>query len=145
MPQHVSPRQVVEALMQGITDARWHELHHYYADNAVVEYPFGLPKPSRLEGIDTIRNYFATVSGFSMRMRARNMVVHETTDPDVVIAEWDYDVTVTTTHRAFSVSNIQVTTVRNGKIVASRDYHNHFAMAEALGRLPALLAALEKG
>jgi ketosteroid isomerase-like protein len=73
------------------------------------------------------------------------MVVHETTDPDVVIAEWDYDVTVTTTHRTFSVSNIQVTTVRNGKIVASRDYHNHFAMAEALGRLPALLAALEKG
>jgi len=144
MPDQMTPRQVVEALMQGISDGRWHELHAFYAADAVVEYPFGLPKPSRLEGIETIRTYFAAVSGFPLALRARNMVVRQTTDPDVVIAEWDYDVTVTSTNRSLSVSNIQVTTVRNGMIVASRDYHNHFALAEATGRLPALLAALEE-
>jgi hypothetical protein len=28
--------------------------------------------------------------------------------------------------------------------VASRDYHNHLVLADVLGRLPALLAALAK-
>jgi ketosteroid isomerase-like protein len=37
----------------------------------------------------------------------------------------DYDGLVTTTGRSFRVSNIQVSTIRNGKIVASRNYRNH--------------------
>jgi ketosteroid isomerase-like protein len=37
----------------------------------------------------------------------------------------------TTTGRSFSVANIQVLTVRDGKIVRSRDYHNHQALAAA--------------
>lgn len=44
--------------------------------------------------------------------------------------------------RSFQVSNIQVSRVRNGQIVASRDYHNHLVLAEVLGQLPILLAAL---
>jgi hypothetical protein len=31
--------------------------------------------------------------------------------------------------------NITVTTVRNGKIVASRDYHNHAVLAAEMRRL----------
>jgi ketosteroid isomerase-like protein len=72
------------------------------------------------------------------------MVVHETLDPEVVVAEWDYDGLVTTTNHTFAVSNITVTTVRNGKIVASRDYHNHAVLAGAMGRLPSLLETLTK-
>jgi hypothetical protein len=49
---------------------------------------------------------------------------------------------VTTTGRAFQVSNIQISTVRNGQIVMSRDYHNHAALAAAVGRLNALVTAL---
>ena len=64
----------------------------------------------------------------------RNLVVHQTLSPEVVVAEWDYDGLVTTTGYAFRVSNITVTTVRNGKIVASRDYHNHAVLGRALGR-----------
>ena len=72
------------------------------------------------------------------------MTVHQTSDPEVVIAEWDYDGLITTTGRSFQVSNIQVSTVRNGQIVASRDYHNHLILAEVLGQLPTLLAALAR-
>ena len=73
-----------------------------------------------------------------------HIVVHETSDPEVIVAEWDYDGLVTTTNRSFQVSNIRVSRVRNGQIVASRDYHNHLVLADVLGRLPALLAALAK-
>jgi uncharacterized protein len=142
MPQPPSPRQVVEAVMQGISQAAWADLHAWYADDAIVEYPFGLPAPSRLEGVEAIRKYFATAARFPLTLTPRNMVIHETADPEVVIAEWDYDGLVTTTGRAFKVSNIQVSRVRDGKIAASRDYHNHFVMAEAMGGLPSLLAAV---
>lgn len=50
MPEPASPRQVVESLMQGISDARWQELDGLYAGEAVVEYPFALPTPMTLKG-----------------------------------------------------------------------------------------------
>jgi ketosteroid isomerase-like protein len=70
------------------------------------------------------------------------MVIHETADPEVVVAEWDYEGLVTTTGRSFLVSNIQVSTIHDSKIVVSRDYHNHLVLADMMGRLPSLLEAI---
>ena len=144
MPNSLSPRQVVEALMQGISAGAWTKLHAWFSDQAVIEYPFALPSPTRLEGTEAIQKYFAAMAAYPLKLQMRNMVVHETLDPDVVVAEWDYDALVTTTGHAFRVSNITVTTVRNGKIAASRDYHNHAVLAGALGRLPSLVKTLTK-
>jgi uncharacterized protein len=138
----MSPREVVEALMRGVSDERWDELDGFYADAAVVEYPFALPAPMRLAGREAIHRYFAAAAQLPLRLQVRDMVVRETADPEVVVAEWDYDGLVTTTGRSFRVSNIQVSTVRDGKIVASRDYHNHLVLAEVMGRLAAVMEAL---
>ena len=113
-----------------------------YTDGAVVEHPFALPAPMRLDGREAIRRYFAAAAALPVRLRTHNMVVHETADPGVVVAEWDYEGVVTTTGRSFQVSNIQVSTIRDGKIVASRDYHNHVVLAGVTGRLPSLLDAI---
>lgn len=142
MPESASPREVVEYLIQGISNRRWQVLHELYAHDALVEYPFALPAPTRLEGREAVQRYFTAVARMPLELQARNMVVHETGDPEVIVAEWDYDGLVTTTNRSFQISNIQVSRVRNGQIVASRDYHNHLVLADVLGRLPALLAAL---
>lgn len=144
MPSPISPREVIEALMQGISDETWLELHTLYSEDAVVEYPFALPSPIRLDGREAIRKYFAAAASLPLKLQTRNMIVHETADPDVVVAEWEYDGVFKTTGRSFRVSNIQVSRVRNGKIVTSRDYHNHFVLADAMGRLPSLLAAFSK-
>jgi ketosteroid isomerase-like protein len=140
----VSPRQVVEALMRGISAGAWKELHTWFSDDAVVEYPFALPSPTRLEGMETLKKYFAAVSAYPMKLKMQNMLVHETSDPEVVVAEWDYDGLVTTTGQPFRVSNITVTRVRNGKIVGSRDYHNHAVLAAVLGLLPSVVEAMSK-
>jgi ketosteroid isomerase-like protein len=142
MPEAVRPGEVLRRLMQGISNRTWHELHTLYTEDAVVEYPFALPTPMRLEGREAIREYFAAVARRPLDLQMRNFVVHETSDPEVVIAEWEYDGLVTTTGRTFQVSNIQVSRVRDGQIVASRDYHNHLILAEATGRLPQLVSAL---
>jgi uncharacterized protein len=101
-----------------------------------------LPAPTRIEGQEAIRKHFANFATAPLKLQVRNMVVRQTTDPEVAVAEWDYDGLVTTTGRMFRVSNIQVSKVRHGKIVESRDYHNHALMANVMGRLPVLVAAL---
>ncbi|MGH8178825.1 MAG: nuclear transport factor 2 family protein [Steroidobacter sp.] len=142
MSESLSPQQVLERLLDGISNQRWRELHHLFAEDAVVEYPFALPAPTQLKGREAIRAYFAGVARYPLELRARDVVMHETVNPEILIVEWTYDGLVTTTRRPFQVANIQVSTVRDGRIVASRDYHNHVALAEAVGRLPALLSAL---
>jgi uncharacterized protein len=140
--ESASPREVLERLINGISHRRWNALHELYAPGALVEYPFALPAPARLDGREAIRRYFAAVARMPLELQARNITVHQTSDPEVIVAEWDYDGLVTTTGRSFQVSNIQVSRIRNSQIVASRDYHNHLVLAEVLGQLPTILAAL---
>ena len=142
MSDPTSPRKVFESLLQGISDGELSDLADLYAEDAVVELPFTPSSPTRLEGREAVRAHFAAAAGLPLRMKAGNVVVHDTGDPEVVIAEFDYDGQVTTTGHSFRVSNIQVLRVRDGKIVSSRDYHNHLAIAAALGQLPELASSL---
>jgi uncharacterized protein len=133
MPGSASPQNVLERLIQGISGQRWHELHELYAEEAVVEYPFALPAgPARLAGRPAIRRYFAVVARLPLELKAHHIVIHQCTDPQVAVAEYDYDALITSTGRSFQVSNIQVSRIRDGQIVTSRDYHNHPALAEAI-------------
>ena len=67
---------------------------------------------------------------------------NDTADPEVVVAEFDYDGRVATTGHSFRVANIQVLRVRGGRIVSSRDYHDHMALAAAVGRLQGLISSI---
>jgi len=125
-----TPRAVFERLSAGISAGRWHELSALYAEDAVVEQPFA---PHRIDGRDAVHAHFAAAAGGPLRLTTRDVVVHETADPEVIIAEFTYDGTVTTTGATFTAANIQVLRVRDGLIVASRDYHDHAALAAALG------------
>lgn len=137
-----TPRQVVERLIDGISNGSWLELDELYAEDAVVDYPFALPTPRRLQGRPAIRRYFAAVAKAPLELRAHNVVVHETKDPEVVIVEYDYDALATATGQSFQVTNIQVSRVRDGRIVSSRDYHDHVALADATGQLSDVLSAI---
>jgi uncharacterized protein len=103
--------------------------------------PFAPSAPARLEGREAVQAHFAAAAGGPLKVRAGNVVVHDTSDPEVIIAEFDYHGQVTTTGRSFQVANIQVLRVHNGKIVSSRDYHDHLAIAAALGRLHELVSS----
>lgn len=136
------PRAVFERLLQDISDGAWSELADLYSERAVVEMPFAPGGPTRLEGREAIRAHFAGAAGGPLELRAGNVVVHDTTDPEVIIGEFDYEGRVTTTGRAFRLANVQVLRIRDGQIVSSRDYHDHLAIAAAVGRLEALVSSL---
>lgn len=133
----LSPRQVFERIQHIY-------LHHdasvadLYAPGGVHEWPFALPGfPRQLSGYEQIREFFSRDTGaglFDVR-EFRNVVVHETTDPEVIIVEYDLHGQVTSTGRDFDFPFVLVLRVRDGRIVLSRDYLDPRAMTEAAGEV----------
>ncbi|MFF7753238.1 nuclear transport factor 2 family protein [Streptomyces sp. NPDC007971] len=144
MSETLSPREVFQKLLKGITAGRFSQLAELYAEEAVVETVFQPVGPRRFEGRATLMERFAEVSANSpVELTATDVVIRETDDPEVIVAEWTYQVHHRATERNFEVANIQVLRVRDGLIVSSRDFHDHLALIVADGGLPQLVAALE--
>ena len=144
MSETLSPREVFRKLLDGITTGRFAELAELYAEDAVVETVFEPVGPRRFEGRAALMERFAEVSVHSpVELTATNVVIRETDDPEVIVAEWNYQVHHRVTGRNFEVANIQVLRVREGLIVSSRDFHDHLALIVAGGGLPQLVAALD--
>jgi ketosteroid isomerase-like protein len=139
----LSAREVFDRLITGISESRWQDLADLYAEDAVVDQPFMAPEPARIHGREQVRAHFLAAVGGPLELRARNVVVHETGDPEVVVAEFDYDVRNTATRRESTVANVQVLRVRDGLIVATRDYHDHLRLAALSGHAATLAAALD--
>jgi ketosteroid isomerase-like protein len=77
-----------------------------------------------------------------VRFQPDNIRVHETTDPEVIVAEFEYAGTILATGEPFRVPAIFVLRVRDGLIVESRDYIDHLAMIRARGQVGDLVAHL---
>jgi ketosteroid isomerase-like protein len=136
-----TPREVFERLLDGITNRKRDGLLELYAEHAVVDRPFDPNAAPPLVGREQLREHFAALPD-DLEMRAENVVVHQTRDPEVIIGEFEYHGRITTTGRRFTVPCIFVLRVRDGRIVQSRDYAHHLAFAQARGSLPALLSEL---
>lgn len=131
MPE-LSPRSVVELhltlVSKGITGA----LAEDYTPDAVVELPFLPGGGLRLQGREALRSHFERAASMPLELQVQNLVVYETSNRSVIVAEYDYQGRVTTTGSTFTVANVQVFGIRSGKIAWSRDYHDHATMAAAL-------------
>ena len=96
-----------------------------FAPDAVIEAPFGgLPGPSsRLEGRDAIRAYSRQVQASPLRLDNYEIAeLHQTQDPEVVIAEMRAEATVTTTGRTIAATSLHVLRIRDGRIVHVREF-----------------------
>ncbi len=91
-----------------------------------------------LRGREEIRTLLVT-AGQRARQAGRRIVrydpvvVHETADPEVIVAEFDLPGEVAATGEPYRIPFIQVLRVRDGEIVSMRDYFDTRAMSEALG------------
>ena len=102
-----------------------------WAEDGVMEFPFAPPGyPSRLEGRAAIEEYLRDypemldIQGFPAQ------VVHQSTNPDVVIAEFDAEGVVVATGKPYRFSYIAVITLLDGEIVSYRDYWNPLYVQE---------------
>ncbi|MFD6532428.1 nuclear transport factor 2 family protein [Streptomyces sp. NPDC060184] len=145
MPAPATPQEIFEWLIDLISAGKWSELPGLYAEDAQVEIVFSPVPARRFHGRAALRTHFAALGAAdAIRLRAENIHVHTTGDPEVVIAEFDYAGLYPATGRTFRSANIQVLRVRDGLIVETRDYHDHLTFAAADGRAHQLLAAMDR-
>ncbi|GAB3759348.1 nuclear transport factor 2 family protein [Microlunatus parietis] len=127
-PKEIYLRQL-ELAIAGDRDAQ----AAYYAPDAVVHFPFA-PEgvPDRFDGRDAIRSMSVAldrVRGDAAPIPAEsNLTVHETTDPEVIIAELDAVAVDPASGRRQRVRQLHVVRVRDELIIEHRDY---FAGASA--------------
>ncbi|MFD8394290.1 nuclear transport factor 2 family protein [Streptomyces sp. NPDC059680] len=146
MTQVLSPREVFLALVNGVAEGRWKELPDLYAEQTHVVHPFDPLRAAALRTRDELREHFRpTDSGPRLHRRATNITIHETTDPEVIVAEFEYRGTVEETGEPFVLPGIFVLRVRDGEIISSRDYFDHVTAARVRGRLDTLVAAVRAG
>jgi uncharacterized protein len=120
-------------------------LPHLYAEATDVRHPMHPARIQPLTSRSQLSDHFGVAQTDytpTLRYQPEAIVVHETTDPDVVVAEFEYRGTVVVTGKSFAVPCVFVLRVRDGLIVESRDYIDHVAFAQARGTLDALLASL---
>jgi uncharacterized protein len=141
--QPLSPSEVFLALVHGVAAGRWEELPDLYAERTDVVHPFDPLRSPALRSRDELREHFTPdAAGPAPQRRAANITIHQTTDPEVIVAEFEYQGTDADTGEPYAVPGIFVLRVRNGEIVSSRDYFDHVAAARARGQLDALIAAV---
>lgn len=75
----------------------------------------------------------------TLTFQPEDIVIHETADPEVIVAEFEYRGIVVSTGAPFVVPCVFVLRIRDGLIVESRDYVDHVAFARARGTLEDLL------
>ena len=99
-------------------------------DDVLFELPYGDP-PGRIEGREAVRRYLkGALSVFKLRLWLTNVM--ETGDPDVLVAEYASDGTVTTTGKPYSNTYIGVYRFRDGKLCGVREYYNPVPATTAL-------------
>jgi uncharacterized protein (TIGR02246 family) len=107
-----------------------------FAPDAVIEFSFHGPPgtPARLEGREVIRAYTRQVMASPLRLEDYEVAeLHQTQDPEVVIAEMRAKATVTTTGRSITATSIQVLRIREGHIVLFRDFADPRILEEVTG------------
>jgi ketosteroid isomerase-like protein len=126
-----TPREVAEKLVAGISAGHFDQVAALYAEDCLIEIPYVFgATPNRIEGGDSVRAHFRGADQIPFVLRARDHVVHETADPELVVSEWDYVVTAKATGRTGTFANVQLLRVRDGLIVHSKDFHDHRGLAE---------------
>ena len=109
-----------------------------WAPDVVIEAPFAAGGPHRYEGRDNF--LAATKTGretLPVRFdEMRNVLVHDTTDPNKIIVEYELVGTLLTTGEQKSALFIAVMEIRDGLLTLWREYQNTQAIAQALGQIP---------
>ena len=141
----MSPREVFTHMQRQWLSNAVSPMDSLLAADAVIETPFAPPgRPRRFDGREEFLA-FAAAGRAVLPVRfeeCRELAIHETADPEVIVVEYELSGTVTTTGRRAAAPFIGVLRVRDGQITGWREYQDAVAIANALGQLPALLAGV---
>jgi uncharacterized protein len=139
-----SPRDAFARFQRAVLDGSPTDATHI-AEDVLVEWPFSPPgRPRSVQGRETYLA-FAAAGREALPVRFdefRNVVIHDTSDPEVIVVEWDLTGTHKVTGVQATASFVTMLRVRDGEVVHIREYQDVLTMATVLGQLPDLMAEL---
>ena len=130
-------REVVEQVLRTSLDMDTDTFISLLDPNCHLEWPYRpAGMPAGFQGREQIREFLtAQAKGLVRFDEYRNTVIHETTDPEVVIVEYDAHGIVIPTGVPLHQRIIAVLRIRDGLVVSYRDYLNPLVLAETLASL----------
>ncbi len=143
----ITPKAILRRYQQALIDKNADDLADLYAVDAVHELPFLFPgMPARYEGRDQVRAAYraAWAASDAQPREVRDMRVHHTDDPEVIVAEQVVAGVIASTGEPFEFPGVLVLRVHDGQITSVRDYMDGLAVAHAMQRLPAVVEALAR-
>jgi uncharacterized protein len=127
-------REAVERTLRASREQDTETFVSLFAPDGYVEWPYrpaGIP--GRVQGRDQLREFLTGQANGLVRFdEYRNTVIHETTDPEVVIVEYEAHGTVLATGAPLHQTIIAVLRIRDGLVASYRDYLNPLVLAETL-------------
>jgi uncharacterized protein len=141
-PRLAGPRDVFERQLRLIEQDDRDAQLALYAEDCVWEFPFApTDRPRRMLGRAEIARVmlpmWEAARQAGVQVVGHDSVIHETIDPEVIVAEFQLDVQVRATGRDRRLSFVQVLRVRAGRIVELREYFNPLARADLFDEKPA--------
>lgn len=102
------------------------------AEDAIVEFPYAsaLGSPERLEGKLAIYNYMKNAIAQMQNLTFTNIRTYQTTDPDVLFAEFHGEAMMIATGRHYQQDYVMRFKARAGKIFHYREYWNPSAVLD---------------
>jgi ketosteroid isomerase-like protein len=118
-----TPREVFLKLVHGVCEERWADIVDLYAEQTDVSHPFHPLDAPPLRSREALRAHFAggpqPYQGPTLRRQPTRINVHEATDAEVIVAEFQYEGTVVETGEPFTIPAVFVMRVLD----AIRDRH----------------------
>ncbi|MFC9114817.1 MULTISPECIES: nuclear transport factor 2 family protein [Streptomyces] len=132
-PTRAAARQVFLDHLDLLTSGRAEEWTELFTEDGVLEFPYAPPGyPTRLQGRGEL---FAHIANFpkAFRLEMKDVRIHETVDPTLVIAELRSEGIALETGRPYNQSYISVVETVDGKISRYVDYWNPLVAMDSLG------------
>lgn len=125
----MTPRELLDRAMDLLLAKDMSGFADLWAVDGTAEFPFAPPGwPTRLAGREAVREYLGGYTDVFDVKSIAEQIVHETTDPDVIVVEFEVDGVLVGTGEPYRRRYISVITVRDGHIAGYRDYWSPLGM-----------------
>ncbi|GAB3440043.1 nuclear transport factor 2 family protein [Actinophytocola sediminis] len=119
----MTPRELLDHALELLLAKDMSGFADLWAAEGTMEFPFAPPGwPTRVDGREAVHAYLRDYTDVYDLQRVTEKIVHETTDPAVIIPEIEVAGMLVRTGEPYRNRYICVLTVRDGQIVGYRDY-----------------------
>ena len=112
-------RRVFDAFGAGDVAA----LDHLYTDDYVLELPFHDPEPVRAQGLAEVATALGPLLQ-TFRFTLSLVDVHDCVDPDLLVAEYTSEGTVTTTGKPYANTYIGLYRFRDARVCGVKEFYD---------------------